>query len=255
MKVVDKIASIVPIAHLKMTKQDKYFMALSHLVNNKEYADFYRDRAASGAHVILDNSVVEQGTPERPEAYLEKALEINASQVVIPDHPLDSVRSLAEVLPFLKIAEAMRYPRAVMAVPHGERMIEYLYCFDRMVEFPVDTIGISRLDYERGTFEGQSRAEVAAMLYQRAGGAEAAPNFHFLGCTNAPVLDIGPALNLRRSQGVDSSLAALCTKHGVRLNATTRRSMDWEPINFENDVYDEKLLQQNLWTWKELLDP
>src|SRR3989337_2874228 len=80
-----KIATIVPLAHLNEIKDDDYFMALSYAISNSEYAGFFNERAGEGKHVILDNSAVELGEPEDFKGYLEKAMAIHASEIMLPD--------------------------------------------------------------------------------------------------------------------------------------------------------------------------
>ncbi len=91
----DKIATIVPLAHLDELRYDDYLMALAHAAQTRDYMDFYKARAGEGRYVILDNSAVELGKPMDFATYLGLAMEMGASEIVLPDHFQDAKRTKA----------------------------------------------------------------------------------------------------------------------------------------------------------------
>ena len=245
----EKVASIVPVAHFHEVARDKYHMALSHLMEDKLYAGFFRRQSKLGAFVLLDNSVVETGQPEAPETYLEKARSIGASQVIATDYPLGAVQENLEALArFLTLTRIEKYQGKVLAVPHGATFQEWQECAVKMAKQGIDTIGISRLDLDRGIYS--TRGQAYRWLKHKLTGTRI--NVHFLGCTHAPPGDLGSVLRESQAQGIDSSIAALFTKYGHTLAPDAIRPSDWEPIDILNDKYDETLLRTNLRIWRQL---
>ena len=142
---LQRIASIVPTAHLNETIDDQYFMALDHLCDDDVYMSFFKARIAEGKFVILDNSTVELGEPVDPEVYLVDAKLMGASQVLCPDWLYEADRTIESSRDFVKRAKRMHYKGSIMGAPQGKDDNEWLDCARRMLEMPeITCLGVSR---------------------------------------------------------------------------------------------------------------
>jgi len=152
---------IPPIAHLRQFKQKRH-LVLSHLLQNKQYREFYEERRAQGDYLILDNSAHENGIGEGPGKLLLQALDLNVQELVVPDKLDDgptTVKLAREaLLSWFGVKGHLRgRDIRLMYVPQGKTILEWRMCLtDLMVlhasavefwEVPLPlTIGISK-DY------------------------------------------------------------------------------------------------------------
>ena len=244
---LSKIATVVPVAHLEEIANDRYFMALTHLADDPAYMQFYQQRIAEGKYVILDNSTVELGHPEERAAYLRKAVEMGASEMLAPDWLHDAHRTLTELETFLIAAHAAGYRGSIMAVPQGRDDAEWRGCAKQMLCHPINTLGISRRYTQ---FSGLRRHEAILNLWEEISRSDRREvRIHLLGCAGRPETDVAPSLILPCVQGVDSSLASVFTAAGLRMDYGVDRPSTF--VNFE-DRYDVSLLRENIAQWKRL---
>ena len=130
-----------PIPHLDMVDRFNQHLVLVHLLEGK-YLDFYKKQREEGAYIILDNGVVETGTPQVDEKKIEL---LRPQEVVAPDYLFDAKRTYVESREFALWVKK-RFPDIkVMCVPQGETPREYIECLDRFIRAPwCDVIGLGK---------------------------------------------------------------------------------------------------------------
>lgn len=249
---MNKVASIVPLAHLDLIEEDRYFMALSYACSSPEYVSFFRRKRSEGAYVILDNSVVEKGEPERIHPYISKAIEMDASEVLMPDYLNDPQRTLDALGDGLMIANRMGYTGSVMAVPQGRDQRGYMRCVKAMLEFPINTIGISRRYTEM--FEGTRKQVTLDVIDTIVMAGRRDVKVHLLGCWDHPRRDFGALLSNPRVRGIDGSLPSILAREGIMLEDSTDRP-ETGPIDILTDHYNPAMLEYNLMAWRRLAYP
>jgi hypothetical protein len=120
-----KVAHIVPVSLLSLTRFNDYHLVLPHLMDNEEYAEFYRSEAYG--HKILDNGIAE-GIEFNWDQLVNIAHDIQAHEVVVPDYMGDCDRTIALADKFEPIARAnpgLKY----MGVIQGKSYSEIVKCF------------------------------------------------------------------------------------------------------------------------------
>ena len=248
MMIQDKIATIVPIAHLGLTAKDERFMALVHLLKHTDYDLFFKDRVAEGKYVILDNSTVELGKPWPMAQYLESAIRLGASEILLPDWLYDSTRTLKEAEDGLRYAEDAGYTGRIMGVPQGGTQEVWIECLEEMLGMGISSIGISRR-YLPDHF-GQSRLFACYVVYHIAYQMNVDFSIHLLGAGLPPELEVAPCLRLPYVVGVDSAMPSYFTKAGQKLGFNAVRPEAQRDL--ENDVYSYDLLAVNIGWWRQL---
>lgn len=145
-----KIAIIAPTQLLDTyaTRGDAYHLCLSErILHDVRYAHFYRERAALGDYVILDNSAHEQLEGDSWAELARAAVYVNPSEIVLPDRLFfgdDTLDRSTEAAARLRDA----FPDVkLMGVPQGRTPTEWRECLVGLDALGVDTIGISK-DYE-----------------------------------------------------------------------------------------------------------
>ncbi len=158
------ICVITPISHLEeYGNLGDIDMSLAHLIcepPNDEYAEYYKKQRKKGRFVILDNSAFEmeqKGKGLDPDPVLDAALITNPSEVIATDVLFDGPATVESTRKFidrmysrgLKIKKLDGPPRmayAVMAVPQGKSIEEWMACYEELCKMPeVSTIGLSKL--------------------------------------------------------------------------------------------------------------
>ena len=243
-----KIATIVPLAHLDLIKDDDYFMALSYAIDNKDYAGFFAERAGEGKHVILDNSAVELGEPENFVTYLDKAQSIHASEIMLPDIFQDAEETIHEAsksLPKIK----SKYHFDLMIIPQGKTLNEWMACKDELENLA--------LPYCKW-METELHVGVSARYTDLFGGSRMrvidfadSTQIHFLGCYANPIEEIQPILDLWMVCGIDSSYPSVFAKNGLILSAESiAMPRPMTKLDLLNDVYNSDLLRSNIRMWR-----
>ncbi len=245
--IYDKIATIVPMAHLKLTAGHSRFMALVHLLKHDEYRYFFESRAEEGAYVILDNSTVELGEPWDMEDYVMEAMSIGAQEILLPDWLNNMTYTLRDAESGLKLATDMGYTGNIMGVPQGRTQEGWIECLEEMLGMGITSIGISRRYLDRF---GQSRLFACYVVYHVAMQMNVDFSIHLLGAGLPPEIEVAPCLRLPRVVGVDSAMPSYFTKAGQELRFKAARPEAQRDL--ENDVYDEKLLETNINWWRML---
>ncbi len=154
-----KVANIMPIAFLKKFGTfTKYHLVLTHLLlSSPAYKEFFTN-LSSEHFIMLDNSVVELGTPMDFNLQLVLAVQIGANEIVLPDYINDKVKTIHAVNKTLKgIPESIKKEFSFMAVIQGHNFTELIKCYEEFSKNPeINTIGIpyainklSKNKYER----------------------------------------------------------------------------------------------------------
>ncbi len=250
MNVLDKIATIVPIAHLPMIAEHNRFMALVHLLDDHLYNAFYKARVDEGKWVILDNSTVELGEPYPMEKYIPAAIRLGASEILLPDWLFDKDRTLEEADAGIDLARTVGYEGRLMGVPQGATQEEWLDCLRQMLRMDIASIGISRR-YWPEKF-GMSRLmacyAVREVAYEEGYGSML--GIHLLGAGLPAEMEVAPCLRLEWVIGVDSAMPSYFSKAGQFLGNNAVRPKVQRDLR--EDSYPISLMQENVDKWREL---
>ncbi len=241
----DKIATIVPIAHLDLTAGDRRFMALVHLLEYGRYRRFFEERVKAGKYVILDNSTVELGAPWPMEDYVEKAMSIGASEILLPDWLHSANRTLDAAESGLRRIENSGYSGNVMGVPQGKTQEEWIECLEEMLGMGITSIGVSRRYLDKF---GQSRLFACYVVYHVAMQMNVDFSIHLLGAGLPAEKEVAPCLRLPRVVGVDSSMPSYFAKAREKLGfGAVRPEVERD---LETDLYDADLIATNVASWR-----
>lgn len=252
-----KVATIVPAKHLELISGHYYFLALSHACEDYDYLKFFATMSALGKFIILDNSAVELGEPEPFKDYLEKAIAIRASQVILPDFFQNPDQTLKAAWEAIEQLAASDYQCKIMVVPQGHTMTEWVMNAYELLEvraqsknhglvYPT-TLGASC----RYTDLFGPRSNMFFAMTQRIGKFNSTNlNMHFLGCYMDPVAELSHILGKPEVQGIDSSYPSVYARHHMLLTTGAFR-MPRPPrdIDFINDEYNADLLKDNIDAW------
>lgn len=258
-----KLASIVPQNFLHMTVEADFHMALAHLIGEsgyEEYTAFFQNRK-EGSFCILDNGVIE-GNPMPIEIVAEKAISINADEIVLPDAYKDATATIKMVDSAIKyLIEHFgehNWPFKLMVVPQGDSVDSWLECAKILLEqygMYIDTIGIPKHLIDT-TQTRDARLFIISDL------AEAIDlegfEIHLLGCWKTPleVLTIAKASEqgiIPTVRSCDSAIPYVYARHGLRFSDDDRP--DTDPIDFKRGYCNEILLAYNIIAWNCIGDP
>lgn len=235
-----RVATIVPIPHLELTKGQGYHLALAHLAQQEKYRAFFHWEEIAGAFVIMDNGVVETGSPLPAMRLLRSAELLLPDEVILPDTIHCRSATLRESTRVLEFLSARLPAVAFMAVPQGETRGEWVSCVREMIHWPVACIGISR-------FLTRYYPDRLAALMDVPDLIESRRDIHLLGCPG----DLSEFHRIEaafpgRIRGVDSGIAAICAQEGVRLGEGEKPKRD---LRFEQPM-NAALLIDNIKVWQ-----
>jgi|SaaInlV_200m_DNA_2_1039689.scaffolds.fasta_scaffold32124_2 hypothetical protein len=239
-----QIATILPIPYLDLVGgDDTYHMCLAHLLDNKEYLEYFRGKSRRGDSVIMDNGVVETGLPMEMSILLELADKVEATELILPDRLNDAAGTL------ILGADAIGQwygETGLIAVPQGNTFEEWHACMKEMLFWPVSTIGISKFTAKFSS----SRLEILKKSPEL---IESIKGIHLLGCVaiNDEISSIGDAFP-GRIKGTDSGIAAIATQAGVEISKVKRGDRVNVELDFFNRNLDEYLLNANIGTWRSM---
>lgn len=145
-----KYGYISPIKYQHLIPEHADFhLILAHLLDDKDYVDFYKQKIKRGDTVILDNSAFEFKralSAEEIFRFIDNS-GIEPTYVVAPDYPFQEWQVTMEST--LKFIEQVKdRPYKVMAVPQSKRgdVQGWSVCYDLMVHNPnIAVIGMSIL--------------------------------------------------------------------------------------------------------------
>lgn len=214
-----KIAHIVPRDSLYLTAGNQYHMCLGQLYKeDKIYAGFFRKRAAEGKFVLLDNGAAEGTTTELQELF-DMAIEMGATEVVLPDKLQDMVETLKRTEEAYRkwVDDYVEMPFRVMAVPQGKDLREWKLCAEKMVEmFPaITSFGVPKvLAANPDTPFARYEAVEYLMALLEAKDRQHNTDIHLLGMNEPPMVIATIFEDFPQVRGIDSAFAYLCTKVG-----------------------------------------
>lgn len=243
-----KIATILPTAHLDLAINDVFHMCLAHLVRDDlTYRDWFRARSLGGDFVLMDNGVVERGTPLPMDEILKLADEVRATEIVLPDRICDSVTTLRLAETALKAAAG--HGARLMAVPQGTSLNEWRECLREMLTWPIQSLGISRFTHRWSPDHRlhllQNAPEMGEMWTSRRA-------IHLLGSQYGPreVREIEAELP-GRVRSIDSSFPTLYAQLGWSISCgRPKPTVEFDP----HARLDEALLSANVRLWRAACD-
>lgn len=258
-----KMASIVPQNFLELTAEADFHMALAHLIGLPEfetYTRFFKERKP-GSFCIMDNGVIE-GNPMPIDIIIDRALMIDADEIVLPDAYKDvkeTIYMIGEAIKRLQLRFGNHnWPFKLMAVPQGHDYNSWMVCAGEIInkysEY-IDTIGIPKHLIE--TMENRD-----ARLYAISDLADELDlegfDIHLLGCWKTPleVLTIAKASEqgiIPKVRSCDSAIPYVYARNGLRFSDDDRPDKD--PIDFKKGYCNAMLLAYNILSWISIGDP
>ena len=145
-----KYGYISPIKYQHLIPESADFhLILAHLLDNKEYVDFYKEKIKRGDTVILDNSAFEFKralSAEEILGFIERS-GIKPTYVVAPDYPFEDWKTtMASTLSFIQ--QVKNEPYKIMAVPQSVKgdVKGWMRSYQQMYDNPdISVIGMSIL--------------------------------------------------------------------------------------------------------------
>lgn len=202
---------ITPTSYLEQyATQSSTHLVLAHLVDHDEaYASFYKERAAQGDFVMMDNSAYELKEPYAPSILVSLAQKCGAQAVVLPDYPFQhsskTINAAVEFIPVFKAAGL-----ATFFVPQSTvgDLEDWIACYQWAATNPdVDIIGMSILGIPNAIPDvdpSYARVVMTHILKDR-GLFAAGKHHHYLGLNAGPALEIPSLLRMGVLDTIDSS--------------------------------------------------
>jgi len=235
-----KIAEIVPLKFLELTRKNQYHMCLAHLVlQSDKYRDFYRRMSDEGKYVLVDNGAAEGEIMSYKD--LVKVYElINPSEIILPDVLFNEEETIRRTREFLDNYDLTKYKK--MIVPQGSDRDSWLHCYHMMSCIQgINTVGIPK-------WLGRKN------LSTRIGICQDLKNIpyeiHLLGCNENPAIIRRCRTVNDKVRGCDSAFAYLCSKNGYReitpytarpRNTSIEFLTDTEGYDLDNLMWDFEL--------------
>lgn len=160
-----KAILIAPIPHLSLVDQTMHLL-LSHLVENADYAEWFKLRKVAGDYLILDNSAHEFIRGEQAKTLLRQAINLKVDEIVLPDHLFEAASTVERTSEALDYICGNGYPAILslkprfMMVPQGRTESDFRRCLGGLLDvyheaqtvhgvelFRKPVIGLSK-DYE-----------------------------------------------------------------------------------------------------------
>lgn len=244
-----KIGTVLPTFYLSLEKRSDYHLCLAHQVEkDPRYEYFYRDQAVNGSFVILDNGIVETGTPLPIEDLVRLADRIKCQEMVLPDSLFNSSETLRgsyHALSYISLIQQIR-KRKLMVVPQGKTPEEWISCVKDMLSWDVDTFGITRFLVPRVFI---SRLEALRRVPEL---IDSTRDIHLLGCPEFPTLSEISEIDKTfpgRIRGIDSGIAAIYAQNGLSMASDIEKPC--RTIDLDTKSLDYSLLKDNIRIWKE----
>ena len=239
-----KVASIVPIKYLHLTKNDDYFMALAPLVlESKEYAHFFQMRSEEGKFVLLDNGAHESSSLDILAVHAAAHV-IGATEIILPDVIGDTAATLEATYRGMKHFRTMDLldGHKLMMVPQGADLTEWTTCFHMMMQLRPDSIGVPKMLTHRSGINARLTAVTRVSMYMQGN----AIGLHLLGVWTS-VEELYLFKNNTYVRGVDSTLPYLYAREGRVLGDGNKPTTIMDP--YDEKTY-EPLLKSNLNAWR-----
>jgi hypothetical protein len=194
----------------EFASRSKTHLVLAHIARrNSQYCEFYKERAAAGDFVIMDNGAFELGESYNPADLVKIGKKCGAHALVLPDYPFKpadvTIKAAIEWIPFFKSEGFLTF-----FVPQSERgnWKDWAPAYGWAANNPdIDIIGMSILGIPNALPHippAYGRVVATELLIQQ--GIFAKDKYHhYLGLNAGPALEI-PALLARNAlDSCDSS--------------------------------------------------
>jgi hypothetical protein len=240
-----EVATIVPTAFLPLVQDDNYHLCLAQLIDEDEaYTSFYTHAAEDGKFIILDNGAAEGFMPPIKELY-EKALMINASELILPDKFFDTRGTLAASQTAMNFLKRKGYEGSVMAVPQGKSLQDWVDCALEMSSWGVECIGAPKNLVHVGGPYGRLKALES---FRERSNIEV--DVHLLGCWQDPREIHLIYRRIKGIRGVDSRMSYLYTSENLQLDPRLYEKPSKKDIDFSDTAVDKELLRENIERWR-----
>jgi len=201
---------IAPTSYLDFTSYSQTHLTLAHLVDSDpEYAEFYKQRAAFGDWIVMDNSAYELHTPYSPDKLIELAHMCGAQAVVLPDYPFApgerTISAAQDLIPRIKDAGLQTF-----FVPQSEsgETADWIQSYEWAANNPdIDIIGMSILGMPNAIpwcDPAYARVVLTNMLINF-GLFNFDKHHHYLGLNSGPALEIPSLIRMNALDTIDSS--------------------------------------------------
>lgn len=232
-----KIAHILPKKLLELTAVNQYHMSLAHLIiQDKEYADFYRRMVATGRYVLMDNGAAE-GSQLSNDDLLKCWKLVHPTELVLPDTLCNSAETLAKVNEAIPFFRGNGVTCKFMAVPQGETLEEWKNCAFELLLCPeIHCIGVSKFLTIK-TKDPDVRYKAVQYLDEKIKGLGRKDiEVHLLGCDAGPS-EVGKIFSeFDFVRGCDTALAYIYASAGKAMEENSARPSG--EINFLNGGID-----------------
>lgn len=244
-----KVSTILPTDYLDLVKNDDYHLCLAQSIGvDTRYTEFYCEQIQRGHFVILDNGAAEGSVASIEELY-EKAVDMEASELVLPDVFFESGATAAAAEYALNYLTKNRYLGGVMAVPQGRSLLQWVQCAVEITKMGVNSLGIPKnLVHSLGP-RGRYMA-ILSLTSTLKVLKLTRPQLHLLGCWTDPRevgIIHGANLGVR---GVDSRLPYLYAAEGWLLDPDEHPKPPKKEMDFSDSSVDSDLLWRNIKRWK-----
>jgi hypothetical protein len=251
---VNRGPQFAPVASLEMHRilHEKrllggYLLLLAHkiLERPREYGHFYHQvrQDNKGSFFIMDNSLIELGTPLEPSKVAEAAMYVRADCIVLPDKLLDAEFTIeaSSKAASKKVIESLPHKCFYMGVVQGRTEDEVLRCAEHLWKLPyVGYFAVPRiLTKQLGT-----RMRIVSKLYEH---FPATP-IHLLGFS-VDIPDDLDAARLPGVMGIDSSMPVRLGEQGLYIfdYCAPNKPVPPRPAGYlENEPKWDIVIQSNL---------
>lgn len=189
-----------------------YHLVLAHLINQRgDYKNFWRQQAAAGNFIILDNSVIELGHPMPREDLTKAVNSLLPTELVLQDFPLDPQKTYKEAYEQGQYWKEKYPDMSLMVVPqwYGSKDLESWFdsLYDLALLEWVDTIGIPKFLKDK-----------RPMAVSRLNLNRPDMQYHLLGTWGNPQAELAKYTHLTWLRGVDTKAPLRFSTRGVVLH-------------------------------------
>lgn len=226
--------TIAPLNYLRLVEQEPRHLVEACFLEGK-ILDFYAKLGKrKDTRIIIDNGTGVNKQPLKNDTLLDLAHEINANEIVIPDHWNDGALTVEAAETFVDSLSDIELRRwSLMGVPHGRTIREWFGCYESLLQI-ANVIGLAYREWN-------DRSGLIRCHYSWDLDDFKFVEFHLLGLWNArELLYAGP-----RVRSFDTSLPFRLAQKRVLLE---RDTLDIDPLDWdmELDEYQQSQASFNL---------
>lgn len=242
-----KLAHIVPLNYLHLTASNAYHMCLAHLIlQNDNYADFYKRRGDQGCYVLMDN-----GAAENSQLELDQLLacyhKVHPTELVLRDELCNQSETYKKTVESIEYFKAHGVNCKFMAVPQGQTFEEWCISAEQLILLhDVHTLGVSKF-LTVVTKDPYVRYKAVAFIDHLRHKYNRYVEVHLLGCDAGAWEPIAIRKEYSFVRGCDTALAEIFTKADMLMRTNIKRppteiNFIEEPISADH----QKLLDLNI---------